>query len=179
MQKLGLYMMPMLASFPSASEESGLFSLDPQHDAFRAGLTYFEAHLEDESISAKGFEFGKDFNRYAGVNLSHGVTREGHLKIKSYSVSSDLGYTFPINAWLDIKPYALIGAHHFNQTIFIYEYNQTSFMYGAGLRASGEHWYVDFNFKRADVDNIADGGIDSVGVIGVTMGMNFRGLSWD
>lgn len=125
---------------------------DDYYQGHRVGIGYSWTQLS--SISNSDYrlstdygdgikvEYGYDFNRIVGLNVSYAQNNEdwyfGKLDGSNFQIDSDIGYAFLLNGF-DIKPYGAIGLSRINEK-FTYnsgasdKSSETSLALGTGVR---------------------------------------------
>ncbi|WP_051303304.1 outer membrane beta-barrel protein [Psychromonas aquimarina] len=146
-----LYIYPLCALLLASP---GLYAKD--FSGHRVGIGMVDSGYLPKNVVL--VEYGYEFNRIIGVNISGSSYEEdyyeGWLKYDgTYArISSDIGYTFDFNGW-DLKPYALLGMIHLNESNTLSNSSTTEVQYGGGVRATLDFGgYLDLSFKAMDLE---------------------------
>ncbi|NOH99134.1 porin family protein [Vibrio sp. 99-70-13A1] len=147
------------------------------YQGHRVGLGFSSGELETTTVnnvtsdlgSGIKVEYGYDFNRIVGINVSLEQNKDdatfGNTTYKSeltnYKIDADIGYAFFLDGF-NIKPYGVIGLAHIKHTdkvntsrgSYSYTTNDTSVLLGTGIRADlSMGLYTDLRFQFAILDD--------------------------
>ncbi|WGV99730.1 porin family protein [Vibrio sp. YMD68] len=148
-------------------------TFESQH---RVGLGYTSTEISspeyDSSVewgNGIKLEYGYEFNRIVGINVSYGKNNESdsgyglHTKIdgSTFKLDTDIGYKFFFDGFT-IKPYGSLGLIRYSEEITLSvgdngastKWNDTNVFIGTGVRAEfGNNVYSDLRFDFTYFDN--------------------------
>jgi opacity protein-like surface antigen len=165
-----------LTTLAAATLFSSLALANPL-EGHRVGLGFSDTAISDwerdVSIgwgSGIRLEYGYEFNRIVGVNLSYSENNDSvkvdnsryDINGSTFQLDADIGYKFMLDGF-SIKPYGIIGLARHDETHKIKlgdshqgkaSWNDTSLVAGLGARAEfGSHIYTDVRFDIAAYDD--------------------------
>ncbi|MCW8332343.1 porin family protein [Vibrio paucivorans] len=137
----------------------------------RIGLGYTKTSIDLVNAPLAGdwgngfkLEYGYEFNRIVGLNVSYGKNKDSsiagidgfNIDGSTFKLDTDIGYKFLLGNF-NIKPYAAIGlANYSEKTSWGYiqeKWSDSSLFLGLGVRGEiGRNIYSDIRFDYAGFD---------------------------
>ena len=173
MQKLKslFIILPFVSTFSFATEN---VAEDVSGHRIGAGISNTEETLlnSDEHDLGNGIklEYGYEFNKVLGINLSYAQNNNENIYFQGYSekvngttyqIDSDIGYAFQFDGF-SIKPYGILGfatykekySGELNSMPFQYNSKDTSVVFGVGVRANfSKTIYADLRSQYLILDD--------------------------